>query len=108
MSTPETLRIDGTEYVRADSVSNAPTGNRCIVVLPSGWIFVGNLSHNEADENGATLRLTNASNIRKWASGGFGGLTKSRTESGADLDPCGDVVFSYDKPLLMVPVDADW
>ena len=49
-------------------------GDRCIVVLDRGWIFVGNLSVDETN----TCTLRNVHNIRKWSSGGFGGWTGPR------------------------------
>ena len=50
---------------------------RHIVVLDRGWIFVSDLT--KLDDDG--YMLTNCMNIRKWTSGGFGGLTKSKSDS---------------------------
>ncbi|MCP3882373.1 MAG: hypothetical protein GY701_28860 [Sulfitobacter sp.] len=79
-------------------------GARHIVVLDRGWIFVGDLSR---DEDG-NYRLTNAANIRKWSSGGFGGLTRDPKGSGAVLDPSEDLRFDATAPLFTVPVEDSW
>lgn len=103
MSKPKTITIDDVEYVRADSARVPVTGTRKIVVLDRGWIMVGNAS----TKDGVTT-LTGCSNVRQWSKGGFGGLTLSREESGAVLDPCGDVKFSEGSEILSVPVREDW
>jgi len=79
-------------------------GNRHIVVLDRGWIFAGELSQ---DEQGM-YRLTQAVNVRRWKQNGFGGLTKSATASGAELDPCDPITFSASAMILAVPIGGDW
>lgn len=80
-----------------------PTGNRHIVVLDRGWIFVGDLSHN----NGI-YTLTNCQNIRKWEKGGFGALSKSGKDAGAHLDAAAAIQFRTDAMIFSVPVSEDW
>ena len=96
----ETMSINGVEYA---PVSSRPTGSRCIVVLDRGWIFVGNLS-----TDGGVSTLSSAANIRKWGSGGFGGLTADPKGAGAVLDQCEDITFDERAPLFCVPVPEDW
>ena len=102
MSTPRTITIDEVQYVRADSVAE-PSGDRVIVVLPRGFIYFGKLERSDG-----WCRLTCASNIRKWSSGGFGGLTLGAKSSGATLDKCGPVEFSMDAVVSIHPVTDGW
>ena len=104
MTTPKTIRIDNEEYVRASDIGGpAPIGNKFIVVLDRGWIFAGNL---DRDDDDTCWVLTNAVNIRKWATGGFGLLTRNPHEAGAVLDKSQDVVF--ERFIHKVPVADDW
>lgn len=36
MTKPKTITVDGEKYTRA---TEAPKGNRCVVVVDRGWIF---------------------------------------------------------------------
>lgn len=101
MSKPNTIKIDEVEYVRADSVQT-PTGDYYIVVLDRGWIFHGRLTENEC----GGWRLDDAVNVRKWTSGGYGGLSRSAIESCATLDECDPVVF--DECIFMTPTGDKW
>ena len=80
MSNPERIEINGATYVLQGT--QPPKGPLSLLVLHRGFIFVG-------EWDGETL--TNASNVRKWSSGGFGGLTMGAKSSGATLDPCSDL-----------------
>jgi len=44
MTKPNVISIDGTDYVRADSVPTPPTGDKKIVVLQRGWVVIGDHS----------------------------------------------------------------
>jgi len=77
-------------------------GNRFIVVLDRGWIMVGNVTDN-AD---GTHTISNCANLRKWESGGFGGVTTNPSKSGVLLDPCADVI--YVNEIMRVPISDDW
>jgi hypothetical protein len=79
-------------------------GKRHIVVLDRGWSFVGDL----AQEDAGMYILSNAKNIRKWSTGGFGGLSKGAAMSGATLDNCAPIKFSSSAMLFCVPVRGDW
>ena len=86
------------ESLKADA---APTGNRHIIVLDRGWIFVGDVT----EKDGGYL-ATNCVNVRKWSSGGFGGLSLSPSGSGAVLDKCAPIKFK--DCIFMIPVAEDW
>lgn len=99
--TPLVIQINGIDYVQKAS---QPTGIRHVVVLHRGFIFVGDVV-----DDGDEVTVSNAHNVRKWASGGFGGLAKSATDSRATLDPCAD--FKYQRSvseIFRVPVGEDW
>ena len=86
------------------ATANFADGDRHIVVLDRGWIFVGNILQ---DENGV-YTVVNCKNIRKWSSGGFGGLSKSAKLSGAVLDDCDPIRFNARTMVFCVPIGDDW
>jgi hypothetical protein len=89
MTVPTTLKIDNVEYVRADSVKPAPTGNIKIVILPRGWNMIGYFS-----QDGSKCKLENASVIRRWGTTkGLGELAEKGKLKDTILDPCGTVEF---------------
>lgn len=79
-------------------------GGRHIVVLDRGWIFVGDLILEKED----VYILSNAKNVRKWETGGFGGLTKSAKNSGAVLDESEPLKFHKSAMIFCVPVKSGW
>ena len=97
--------VDGVAYA---PVTPAPTGNRHIVVLDRGWIFVGTLSEPAPILNQHGYRLTNAQNVRSWGSGGFGGLTNDPKGSGVKVDDCADLRFDASAVIFTVPVPDSW
>lgn len=50
MANPESITIDSTRYVRADSVDVTPTEKQ-IVVLQRGWIVIGDVLSREGRVN---------------------------------------------------------
>jgi hypothetical protein len=86
-----------------ENLCSGEAKGRHIVVLHRGWVFVGDLTKLD---NG--YLLNNCGNIRKWTSGGFGGLTKSKADSGAVVDPCNAIKFKDDAMIFCVPVSGDW
>ena len=84
-------------------MANCQEGDRHIVVLDRGWIFVGDLTIKDG-----VGTLTNCHNVRKWTGGGFGGLTKGAKSSSAVLDSCAPIRFSEDAPIFVVPVGEGW
>lgn len=101
MSNPKTITIDDVQYVRADS--QPKPGPLTLVVLPRGFIYVGKL-----DKSGDWWTLRNASNVRKWSSGGFGGLTLGAKSSGAALDKCSDLAFAEEAVVSIHPLAEGW
>lgn len=94
------ITVDGVQYRKIEQ----PIGNREIVVLDRGFIFVGNVS-NEGEN---TLRISNAQNIRKWEQNGFGGMCLNPKDAMTTCDPCADVICSVSAPIFRVPVPDDW
>ena len=81
-----TITIDGTEYVRADSINREPTTKQ-IVVLQRGWVVVGDVTID-----GENVTIRDASTIRIWgATKGLGELALTGPTSKTILDPTGTV-----------------
>ena len=64
--------INGVVYVPK---SEAPSGNRAVVVIDRGWIFAGDVT----EENGH-LRLDNAVWVFRWSEVGFNGVIDNPTD----------------------------
>ncbi len=102
MSKPATIKIDEVEYVRADSVSRAPAGNRAIVVVDRGWIFAGDVTRKDG-----RLRMDNAVHVFGWKSVGFAGIVADASK--ADLRPMARPVdLPEDAEIFSVPVSDTW
>jgi len=86
----------------ANGMASTVTGNRHIVVLDRGWIFVGDLTEGD----GGVCTLSRCKNIHRWTGGGFGGLTLSPKSVSAVMVDSGDVTFK--QCIFMVPVPEDW
>jgi hypothetical protein len=84
-------------------VCDTKTGDRFIVVLDRGWIFIGDLAID-----GPVHTLSRARNIRTWQRGGFGGLTQSAKVSQATLDDCADIQYAASAEIFRVRVGEDW
>ena len=81
-----TITLDGTEYVRADSITTEPTTKQ-IVVLQRGWVVVGDVTID-----GEAVTILNASTIRNWGTTkGLGELALTGPTSKTILDPAGTV-----------------
>lgn len=77
--------------------SNTVTDKR-IVVLTSGWVFVGDYYKSEA---GKPAFLTDASNVRRWGTtAGLGELALNGPTKDTVLDPCGIVVLDNPQAVL--------
>ena len=85
-----------------DEIPEKP-GDESIVVLARGWIFVGKLTLADG-----TYTLTNARNIRKWTSGGFGGVTRGAASTGCVLDKSSDIRFKESSLIFVAPICSDW
>lgn len=102
MSTPKTISIDGTDYVRSSDIPATPKGDKRIVVLQRGWVVIGDQS---LAENGDYI-LTNASVIRGWGTTkGLGELASGPT-SKTVLDPAGTITYHPLTAVLTLIVDG--
>ncbi len=104
MSKPKTITIDEVQYVRAECVQPEPDGDRHIVILDRGFIFEGRLDN---DDDGMRI-LTDAVNVRKWDTGGTGGMLASAGRSGATLDSCPPVKWQEGTEVFMAPTPKGW
>ena len=101
---PDTLQINGVDYVRKDSVATAPNGNRCVVVVDRGWIFAGNLT----EEHGR-VKLSNAVWVFKWESIGFDVVLKDPNSPRVQLKKLSHVVDIHkESEIFRVPVESTW
>ena len=96
------IDVDGIRYVPESEVR--PEGNREVVVCDKGFIFVGNVT--ERADGG--LDLTKAANLRRWASGGFGGALTDPKTNGVELDPCPPLSIRPGAWFTRHPVPEDW
>lgn len=99
MACEDVLEINGQRYVKEKPP--AP-GTLKIVVFPRGWIVVGNVSYVYGDGEPASIRLTNASVIRRWGTTkGIGEIAMAGPTSNTVLDPCGVVTSPISSILLI-------
>lgn len=89
MSEPNTIKINETEYVRADSVRAEPvTGPIKIVILQRGWVMVGRY-----ERSGDYCTLRNAAVIRIWGTtNGLPEIANNGPTSKTVLDKCDGIV----------------
>jgi len=105
MSEPKTIRIDNTEYVRADSVPAAiPNGSRVVVVVDRGWIYAG-----DVEERDGRIYLTRAVWVFNWSGVGFDGVLKDPKSSKVQIRKMDHMVdIPADSEIFRVPVSDDW
>ena len=107
MATPKTIKIDETEYVRADSVSTPDyDGDIKIVILQRGWIVVGRL-----ERDGNQCKLHSGSVIRSWGTTkGLGEIAENGPLANTKLDKCyGVIEFDYLTVVATIGVnEAKW
>ena len=85
-ATPNTITIDGTQFVRADTVNFGPSEWR-IVIAQRGWVFVGRY-----EQDGDDVTLHQASVIRIWGTTkGLGELAINGKTAKTVCDPAGTV-----------------
>ena len=101
MSTPSTITIDNTQYVRADSISTPPAGDRAVVVVDRGWIFAGDVTR----ENGR-IHISRAVWVFKWDGCGFAAVIEDPAK--ADIRPIADIDLPEGSEIFSVPVKSDW
>lgn len=104
MSKPEVITIDDVKYIRADSVTQAPKGNRAVVVVDRGWVFAGDVTR----ANGR-IRLDRAVWVFRWESIGFDGMIKDPKSNKVTLRKMQSPVDVPDgSEIFTVPVDSEW
>lgn len=101
----ERLTLNGLEYVRADRADAAVSnGNRCVVVVDRGWIFAGDVTH----ENGRLL-LSRAVWVFSWESVGFAAVVADPKKSKADIRPLTTVIdIPEGAEIFRLPVSDNW
>jgi hypothetical protein len=76
-----------------------------IIVLESGFVYIGELDSYQCEFLGESLRIKNGSNIRRWGtSNGLGELANVGKQSETILDFCGSVICPKNKVLYIIPV----
>lgn len=99
----ETIKVNGIDYVRANSVSAKPNGRRAVIVVDRGWVFAGDVT----DEDGR-IRLQRAVHVMSWQAVGFSGLIADPKGAKAVIKPCAPVDMPADAELFRVPVSDSW
>lgn len=97
----ETVKINGIDYIPADSVRLAPAGNRAVVVIDRGWIYAGDVT-----ETDGRIRLSRCVWVFRWESCGFAAVIDD--PSNADIRPHADVDIPAGAEIFRVPVPDDW
>jgi hypothetical protein len=91
VSTPKTISIDGTDYIRASDMPAGPPSEYRIVVADRGWVFVG----PTVDEADGGVTISPARCIRVWGTDeskpGLGYLALNGPTDKTKLDPSGTV-----------------
>ena len=78
--------------------------NTCYV-CEAGWILIG-IKDSNYSFNDKTVKLTNASVVRKWTNGrGIGSIAKAEYADEYTLDAIGDVVIYKEKILFEIPCE---
>jgi hypothetical protein len=99
------LTINGTKYVRADTVREQPKpGKRAVVVVDRGWIFAGDV--DEESKPGRIL-LTRVVWVFRWDGVGFAAMIEN-PKSKTDIRKVADVDIPVDSEVFRVPVGDSW
>lgn len=101
---PESIVIDGTEFVPKEAQQPPITGSRHVVVVDRGWIFAGDVTR----ENGR-IKLTRAVWVFRWEGVGFDGVLENPTNSKVTLRKLKNVVdIPEEAEIFSVPVADSW
>ncbi len=104
MSEPVTLRINEVDYVRKDSISEAPKGPRAVIVVDRGWIFAGDVIR----EDGYII-LDRAVWVFRWDNVGFDGVIANPKHYAVKLKKMTNQVrIPADSEIFNIPVSGDW
>ena len=102
ISHPKTIALDGTQYIRADSVPESkPSGNRAVVVIDRGWIYAGDVTR----EHGR-IRLDRCVWVFRWESCGFGAVIDDPSK--ADIRKHAAIELPEGAEIFSVPVHDQW
>ena len=95
MSTPKTISIDGTDYIRATDLPAGPPSEYRIIVADRGWVFVG----PTVDEADGGVTISPAKCVRVWGTDndrpGLGYLALNGPTAKTKLDPSGTVRIPF-------------
>lgn len=76
-------------------------GEHICMVLDYGWIIEGMV----ASRNGGTIRMEDASVVRKWTNGrGIGAIADPKHKGEYTLDPIGNVSIYESRVLFEIPL----
>jgi len=101
MNKATSMTIDGEEWVRADSIADH-SGEVRIVIGQRGWVWVGYWA-----QDGETVTLSRAKNIRKWGTTqGLGELVDGPLGATV-LDPAGTVTMHILGVVATLHADRD-
>lgn len=102
---PKTIKIDNDEYVRKSDIPHIqPNGNRCVLVVSSGWMFAGDVT----EENGR-IKLTRAVHIKRFRGCWFNGMISAPESDEVELAQLPEGVdVPKEAELFRVPVHNDW
>lgn len=100
MSQPTVISIDGTDYIRKDSVRQFD-GDVKIVVLDRGFVYVGAVKIE-----GDFVNISGAKNIRVWGTTKGLGELVSGPLANTKLDPVGTVRAPIRALISLIDVDA--
>ncbi len=104
MSTPNSIIIDGVEYLPVSEARPTLTGDIQIVVADRGWNFIG---HTSRDDSG-NLVISGAKVIRRWGTtDGLGQLALKGKQPNTILDEAGTVTIPSHAVIAVLDVNAD-
>jgi len=104
MSIPERIKIDSTEYIRADQFQPPRTGTRAVVVVDRGWVFAGDVTRKDG-----RITLTRAVWVFRWESIGFDGVLRDPKSSKVTIRKMPEAVdLPAASEIFCVPVADDW
>ena len=104
MGTPETLKIDDVEDVRADKVQKC-TGDVKIIILQRGNVVVGRLSVDK--DNKDMMVLGKPSVVRRWGTTkGLGQIASGGPTSSTVLDKAPTMRFHVLTSILIIDCEV--
>jgi hypothetical protein len=97
----ETIKVNGIDYVRADSIPVKPSGNRAVIVIDRGWIVAG-----DVEEKDGRIYLSRCSLVFRWKTIGFAAVIDD--PSRADIRDIADVDIPAASEIFRIPVSENW